>query len=478
MGQSFTDVQPIKQTFTDVEPIEKKSLPPLDTDKRKYKASTPGKDIELAGERHPYVREAILGAASGAGIPESKTPVKDLAKGAAMTFAYGPNEGEKGFDKVMSYIPVVGPVYRMGAGLGEQTAKFSKEAYTGAMNKDYAQAIHGAAGLTTEILSLLWGAKKGDPITSEAKTNRLSAATGAYPEDLKMVQKDLEDVAKGERKFVKNTRGEDVLIQGKPRTAAELRDLTRPAIDKNTAEFSQALQPIANRKVVPTQIADAIRKKITPEMMMDPSGRQMAKELRREAKTYDKTWTLRDLYQRKQRFDAEGSSFFKKAESGRTAALKTSVDEIVENAVREGVKDIVYPQLDQAAKKPSGYFRDLQQRQSALIKIKDAATSTVKELGKQDAAIKGMPLIQKVTKKASLYAHPLSGRGGISLHKLNEPVGVSKLSFADASARSAFAHHPVESAVNAARGTKVGLNASPVRVVAPRDKKRQLQPLH
>jgi len=453
MGQKFTSVEPIKQSFGEVEPIDKKSLRSLDADKSKPKSF---------GERHPYVREAVLGAASGLGIPESKTPVKDLAKGAAMTFALGPNEGEKGFDKVMSYIPVIGPVYRMGAGLGQQTAEFSKEAYTGAMNKDYEKAIHGAAGLTTEVLSLLWGAKKGDPVSSEAKTNRLSAATGAYPEDIKVAQPDLEAAAK---------------TTAKPKTAAELRDLTRTALDKNTSEFSVALQPIAKQKVVPMQIADAIRRKITPEMMMDANGRQMAKELRQQAKTYDKTWTLGDLYQRKQRFDAEGTSFYKKAETGRNAALKTSVDEIVENAVREGVKDIVYPQLDKAAGKPAGYFRDLQLRQSALLKVREAATATVKELGKQDAAIKGMPMVQKITKKASLYAHPLSGRGGISLHKLNEPVGVSKLSFADASTRSAFGHHPVESAVNAAKSTKVGVNSSPARVIAPRNKKRELQPL-
>lgn len=441
-------------------------------DTRSYSLRHPLDSIELFGERHPYVSSGVLGGFSGVGIPESKTPVTDLAKGTAATFKLGPNEGEEGFDKVMSYVPIYGPLYRMGKGLVKQTAEFGKEVAPAAaalnipgynMTQDQKlAAVHGAAGLTTEVLSLLWGGKKGEAPFDEAKVNRMAAATGAYPEDLKTVQHDLEGAAK---------------TQGKPKTAAELRDLTRTALDTNTAEFSQALQPIASKKVVPTQIADAIRKKITPEMMMDPDGRQMAKELRREAKTYDKTWTLRDLYQRKQRFDAEGSSFYKKTESGRSAALKTSVDEIVENAVREGVKDIVYPQMDVAAKKPSGYFRDLQLRQSSLIKVRDAATATVKELGKQDAAIKGMPLVQKVTKKASLYAHPLSGRGGISLHKLNEPIGVSKLSFADAATRSAFARHPVEAAVNAAKGVDVGINASRARVTIPRTDRKQLPPL-
>jgi len=422
-------------------------------------------------EKHPLVSEGVLGAASGVGVPETKTPVRDIGRGLAKTFEIGPNELDQDpLSKVMSYVPVLGPVYRMGAGLGEQTAKFGKELMPLAAkvtnpqaplsDDDKRQAVHGAAGLTTEILSLLWGAKKGDVASGEGKTNRLSAATGAYPEDINVAKADLESAAK----------------TGKPKTAAELRDLTRTALDKNTSEFSQALQPVANKKVVPTAIADAIRKKVTPEMMMDPEGRRMAKELRSQAKTYDKPWTLRDLYQRKQRYDAEGTGYFKKSETGKTAVQKTNVDEMVENAVREGVKDLVYPELDKAANKPSGYFRDLQMRQSSLLKIKDAANTTVKELGKKEAMIKGAPLRQKIAQRVSGYVHPMSGRGGLSLHRLTEPVGLTELSAADSAARSAFKTHPIEDVSAYIRSFKPTTAGKGVPVVLPRNQK-QLQPL-
>lgn len=408
-------------------------------------------------KRHPYVSEGILGAASGVGIPETKTPVKDIGRGLAKTVELGPNELDKDpISKVMSYIPVAGPVYRMGAGLGEQTLGFGKDIKRGVETGDMRDVAHGAAGLTTEVLSLLWGGKKGGEPANNA-ANRMTVATGAFPEDIKVAQPDIEGAA---------------ATHGKPHDAAGLRDLTRKALDTNTTEFSTALQPIADKKVVPTQIADAIKKKVTPEMLQDAKGREMAKELLREATTYQKPWRLRDLYQRKQRFDAEGSSYFKKSETGKTAAQKTSVDEIVEGAVREGVKDILYPELDKSAGKPAGYFESLQKRQSALLKIKDAANKTVSELGRQDAMIKGMPMIQKITKKASVYAHPLSGRGGISLHKLNEPAGVSSLSFANSAARSAFGVHPIESVTNLINSLRPA-----TATVLPRTNNKQLTPL-
>jgi hypothetical protein len=298
-------------------------------------------------------------------------------------------------------------------------------------------------------------------VPGEGKINRMTAATGGYPEDLKAVQGDLDAAAK---------------THGKPQDAAGLRDLSRKALDANTTEFSTALQPVSGKKVVPIQIADAIKKKITPEMMQDAKGRQMAKELLAESATYQKRWSLGDLYRRKQRYDAEGASYFKKSESGRTNVQRTSVDDMVESAVREGVKDIVYPELDKAAGKPSGYFRELQQRQSSLIKVKDAADSTVKELGRKESLIKGAPMRQKIVKRVSGYIHPLSGRGGVSLHKLTDPVGLTELSAADAAARSSFKPHPVEALDSYIRSFKPTTAGKGLPVVLPRND-RELHPL-
>lgn len=68
-------------------------------------------------------REAALGLSSGLGVQEGKTSGEVLKKtglGLAKMFELGPNELDKTkFDRAMSYIPVVGPIYRAGAGVGE-----------------------------------------------------------------------------------------------------------------------------------------------------------------------------------------------------------------------------------------------------------------------------------------------------------------------------------------------------------------------
>lgn len=438
-------------------------------------SGTIAKGVYEFGQEHPNAREAILGAAAGAGIPESKTPIKDLAKGAAATFALGPNPGEEGFDKVMSYIPVAGPVYRMGAGLGEQTAGFLKElgplyehlkSGAGVTDSDRQQAIHGGAGLTTEVLSLLWGAKKPEVIPGESSANRVATATGAYPSDIAPVMGDLEKSAKA---------------NGKPADARGLIKTTQDALTANKAEFDAALNApspagiLRDKKVVPIDISDAIKKKITPEMAHDPEGRKMAAALQNASVAYQHPWRLGEIYERMQRYNKELRAYYGKAETAQAADVKTKVDVMVKKAFVDTAKDILYPEMDNAEGKPSGYFRDLQQRQGHLQTIKDAANHTVEELERKDAMIKGLPLSQKAMQKASVYLHPLSGRGGVSLHKLNEPIGVTKLDFANKSARNAFKSTLLEDAF-------AGINQIPpieptrsLPVIT--DKRKQLTPL-
>ncbi len=105
-------------------------------------------------ERHPLLREATLGAFSGAGIPETQQPVTDLASGMAGAFSQ-PTAQSPMDERVAG---VLGPIgvgaYRMGKGLVKGTYEAGGDVggglYRGAIQGDpagYEQAAHGAGQL-------------------------------------------------------------------------------------------------------------------------------------------------------------------------------------------------------------------------------------------------------------------------------------------------------------------------------------------
>src|SRR5438552_12151177 len=92
-------------------------------------------------EQHPVAREAALGAFSGLGIPETMTPVRDLARGVAQLGAPPTTTGEK----VSTALGVPVPAYRMAKGLAEQTYGLGQDGYQGLSSREMAQAEHGGA---------------------------------------------------------------------------------------------------------------------------------------------------------------------------------------------------------------------------------------------------------------------------------------------------------------------------------------------
>src|SRR5438552_7000521 len=123
-------------------------------------------------EQHPVAREAALGAFSGLGIPETMTPVRDLARGVAQLGAPPTTTGEK----VSTALGVPVPAYRMAKGLAEQTYGLGKDVYQGLTSGDMAQAAHGGAGLATEAGSMLLGGKKAPEVADSAVSAARTAA--------------------------------------------------------------------------------------------------------------------------------------------------------------------------------------------------------------------------------------------------------------------------------------------------------------
>jgi hypothetical protein len=74
-------------------------------------------------ETHEKTREGLLGMFGGLGIPETKTPVRDLGKGLIKTFGPPETKDEKAFMAIG--LPVA--VYRMAKGMVQQAFGLSEE---------------------------------------------------------------------------------------------------------------------------------------------------------------------------------------------------------------------------------------------------------------------------------------------------------------------------------------------------------------
>jgi len=159
-------------------------------------------------ENHPMLREGLLGAASGLGIPESEHPVTDMAKGLVHTVTDKPKTKDE-IASVAVGLPL--PVYRVVKGIVQQTYGYGQEAFDAvdwqkfwqtakqkggtetlpqifgeALRKDESgrqvggeKLVHASAGLATMIASALVGGKKApEAVDAAAKAGKGAAETG------------------------------------------------------------------------------------------------------------------------------------------------------------------------------------------------------------------------------------------------------------------------------------------------------------
>jgi hypothetical protein len=121
---------------------------------------------------HEKTREAILGAFSGIGVPETQTPIRDLGRGLVKTFDLKP-QGKDEMAAVSAGLPL--PVYRLAKGMVQQAYGLSEEALSSVDWKNFKlkpenlpRTAHGLAGLTTMVASFLLGGKKAPEVVESA----------------------------------------------------------------------------------------------------------------------------------------------------------------------------------------------------------------------------------------------------------------------------------------------------------------------
>jgi hypothetical protein len=190
----------------------------------RLKDRTPSSDqrMQKIFEKHPLVREAALGVASGLGIPESdsKNLVWDMAKGTWQTFTGGPQTKDE-YAARAAGLPL--PAYRIIKGVVQQTKGYGQEVFDsvdwGRFWKEHdpknyvgggvhlktdetgrqvgaEHLVHGLAGLATLIVSVIsGGAKTPEAMERVAEASgKVVATTGKVMERVAEVPGKIADV--------------------------------------------------------------------------------------------------------------------------------------------------------------------------------------------------------------------------------------------------------------------------------------------
>jgi hypothetical protein len=154
--------------------------------------------------------------------------------------------------------------------------------------------------------------------------------------------------------------------------------------------------------------------------------------LKKKAVDYEKPWTVEQLDEKRRKATGDLTAFRHAKAENKRAKVRSDVDIIVATEVEAGAKDIVYSAMDRANKKPTGYFRNLQQRQSSLLSILDDVKKNAERLTKEHAVKAGEPLRDKI--RVSAVATPGSG-----IHPfMHQPIRGSSLRGANKAVRQAF----------------------------------------
>jgi hypothetical protein len=402
----------------------------------------------------------------GLGLPTSKEEVKAMEPstaekiigptytGAKIAYSYGKNLYQEGKNavretgeaasNVMAGQPVGQNLGKVGAAGTEFLLKGILSPVGGgsvwAFGEDISKGNHtGAAGDATAVLVnalLLKGATKPDAVaigSKDVRANKIAFASNLpnsmdAPAQVKAVLPDLDRASRSTP----------------PKTVGDLLQTVNQAKKDMNTESGLAMQPLKGKQYVPTQIADAIKRRITPDMDMTPGGRQAKSALLESAKDFEKPWTYEQLDQYRMNQNPEVAGVLTMNPADRAAYLRANPDVAAKMEAVNAIKDIVYPAMDKAAGKPAGYFANLKGRQSTLIEMEKALNTQVNSLATRTAKIKGSPRFS--TENVSAYGHPASAPG-LSIHKLqNAIVRPNPLGQANAATARAFSGRPAPTA--------------------------------
>jgi hypothetical protein len=281
---------------------------------------------------------------------------------------------------------------------GNVVANMGQDAFEGnvpAMGGDIVGAV------TNALL-----AKGASGPSAETSANRLAWAT------------------KGEQPHILNTMNDvkqAAQLRGKPlNTVGDyLQGIRDAKYDMNT-QSGIAMQPIGERTYIPFDVSENIKTLREPWMDVHPDGAAVKQKILDAALPFEsKEWTYRQLDNYRTKLQQDLASYYKKGGNERYNELKTDPQTAIDRRIVNAIQDLVYPQMDAAAGKPTGYFAAMKQRQSNLINLEQQVGDTLDKLSQKTAEIKGGPRFG--TENASVYQSGFK-EPGFSFHKVQNII--------------------------------------------------------
>jgi hypothetical protein len=258
-----------------------------------------------------------------------------------------------------------------------------------------------------------------------AVTNALLAKGAAGPSAETSANR-LAWATKGEQPHILNTLNDvkqSAQLRGKPiNTVGDYLESIKSAKNDMNTQAGIAMQPIAGQKIIPVDIAMRIKSLIKPWMDRTPEGLAMKQKIMDAALPFEsQEWTYRDLDSlRTDQINPALSSYYKKGPGmDRYTDLKGDPSVAIDQEIVHGIQDAVYPQMDAALGKPTGYIKAMKQRQSNLMQLESEVGDTLQKLSQKTAEIKGGPRFG--TENASVYQSGFK-EPGFSFHKVQNII--------------------------------------------------------
>lgn len=184
-------------------------------------------------------------------------------------------------------------------------------------------------------------------------------------------------------------------------------------------EYEKALSPISGVNIMPAGISQRIRSLIRPYMHKTAEGKAEMEIIESAAKNFEKPWTFGELDALRTDLGATLSKHGSKGSVARYVAEKGDLSLAIDTAVRDGLRDTVYPAADLAAGKTAGYFEQMKSRQLSLIRLQKVLDERVKKLSGAQAVSEATSRFSP--ENVSIYLHPTGEPRGY-LHGLTKTV--------------------------------------------------------
>lgn len=168
-------------------------------------------------------------------------------------------------------------------------------------------------------------------------------------------------------------------------------------------EYGNALGPYANKEISTHSIADSIRELKKPWMDVGEEGAAERAAIDAAATSFERPRTVGQLDSLREQLNTDLSSLYGKTPNARYTALHGNINTAIDDTIRRGARNILYPVADKAASKPSGYFADALDRESNLIQLRGILQQRIKSLsGAQSVSEVASPFSSE---NISLSAH-------------------------------------------------------------------------